>query len=120
MFLSFTGCDEESFQENGESYNLTYDEKFHIVVDALAGDSDSVVELSDTKLSHLTSFTQDSELTQDTHLDSLPDTQQFVDRPVQSSIDVSSAFVLSRTDGMLPGLAERIHRGNKKKNQEKV
>ena len=35
MFLSFTGCDKESLQENGESYNLTYYEKFHIFVEAL-------------------------------------------------------------------------------------
>ena len=74
--------------------------------------------MSDAKLSHLTSFTQDSELTQDTHLDYLPDTQQFLDLPIPSSIDVFGAFVALGNDGMLPCVTEKIYGDNTKKTKQ--
>ena len=42
-FFSFQGCDDEVTQDDGAAYNLTYEEKFDIFVDALAEDTDSEV-----------------------------------------------------------------------------
>ena len=118
MFFSFTGCDDEDTQEKGESYNLSYYGKFNIFIDALTEDIDYIVELSDAELSILTNFTQDSDLSQEAHLESLPDTQ-LEERSIPGTINVSDPFEATQTDGMNPGVAEKIYGGNKKKTKQK-
>ena len=123
VFFSFQGCDDET-QEVEVDYNLTYEEKFDVFVDALAEDTDSEVELTDAEYSAATNFTQTSELTQETILES---SQKPVSEssPIPTTIHVSNEktgddpLVATRTDGLLPGVAEKIYGGNRKKTKQK-
>ena len=90
VFFTLSGSvDDETLEEGANSYNLIFEEKFDIFVDALAEDTDSEVELSNAEYSIATNFTQDTELTQETLLEPILSPQQD-SAPIPNTINVTN------------------------------
>ena len=87
-------------------------------VDALADDINSEVELSDAEYSFATNFTQDTELTQETLIESIQNPESR-NTPIPTSMHVlreedNDDQLNHSPDGLLPGVAEKIFGGNRK------